>query len=98
MMKFPASLSPSAVALLDSLDSTLGTKPAASREAKDDMQAIPEGVADQEGEEQEDVADGQMRGGTLTDDTDANRGTDTTNRGITLKTATGKYGWGEDNK
>ena len=53
------------------------------------MQAIPEGAGEQEGEEE--GGDGQMRGGTLTDDTDANHGTETTNRGVTLKTATGKY-------
>ena len=38
-----------AVALLDSLDSTLGTRPGASREAREDgeMSAIPEGVIPQ---------------------------------------------------
>ena len=77
-----------AVALLDSLDSTLGTKPAASREAKDDMKTIPEGAVEQEGVKREEVGEGEMRGGTLTEDTDGNR--DTINRGVTLKTATGE--------
>ena len=78
-----------AVALLDSLDSTLGTKPAASREVKDDMKTIPEGAGEQEGVKREEVGEGEMRGGTLTEDTDGNR--DTINRGVTLKTATGEY-------
>ena len=76
------------VALLDSLDSTLGTKPAASREVKDDMKTIPEGAGELEGVKRDEVGEGEMRGGTLTEDTDVNRGTD--NRGVTLKTATGK--------
>ena len=52
------------------------------------MKTIHEGAAEHEGLKGEDVGDEQKRGGTLTEDTDVNRCTD--NRGVTLKTATGK--------
>jgi hypothetical protein len=90
------------VALLDSLDSTLGTKPAASKETlNDDMNTIPETNREYEdpspkGPKEDDDLDGHSVGENIDDKEEEempsaeNKNTDTvTTRAPTLKTGTG---------
>ena len=72
------------VALLDSLDSTTGTKAAASRETlkDDDLEVIPEGISHRDEGSVEDELDGHTK-----EYTEDHR-VDTTGR---LKTVTGSY-------